>query len=268
MQAEVEHLLHVARGEHRHAQAREQRLGRARQRGGLAARVVAHQGQRAARARHADEVAVAERVGGAVEAGRLAVPDAQHAVVARAGERPASWLPQTAVAPSSSFRPGVEDVMLGAQLAAALELLVEPAERRARVAGDERAGVQAAAASARCWSSTSRTSAWMPVRRIRPSSSTVPVVEGDLAEGGLAGPRGAAPPRLSRAAAYAGQGGREARSDSLVSPRSMLAASLWLTELPLMAHGAHAIVARPWTHVLHYWPVPVDVKGNTRYGQE
>ena len=40
----------------------------------------------------------------------------------------------------------MEDVVLLAQVAVAGELLVEPAERRALVAGDHRAGVQAAAA--------------------------------------------------------------------------------------------------------------------------
>src|ERR687898_547410 len=86
--------------------AREQRLRRARDRGRLAAGVVADDGQGAAGAGDADEVAVAERVGGAVEAGRLAVPHRQHAVYLAPGSCAASWLPQAEVAPSSSFRPG------------------------------------------------------------------------------------------------------------------------------------------------------------------
>jgi len=47
-------------------EAREERLRRARDRRGLAAGVVADDGQRAAGTRDPDEVAVAERVGGAV----------------------------------------------------------------------------------------------------------------------------------------------------------------------------------------------------------
>ena len=63
-----------------------------------------HEREHAAARIGADEVAVADRVGGAVEAGRLAVPDAEHAVVARARQRrrPAGC-PTTAVAPSSSL---------------------------------------------------------------------------------------------------------------------------------------------------------------------
>ena len=83
VQAEVEHLRRSAGEEHRHVEAGEQGLGGARDRGGLAARVVADDGQRAAGARDADEVAVAQRVGGPVEARRLAVPHAEHAVVLR-----------------------------------------------------------------------------------------------------------------------------------------------------------------------------------------
>ena len=63
------------------------------------------------------------------------------------GSWPASWLPQAEVAPSSSFRPGTWRTWwpsTSSRLRA--ELLVEAAERRALVAGDHRAGHEAAAA--------------------------------------------------------------------------------------------------------------------------
>jgi hypothetical protein len=146
VEAEVEHLLHVAGEEHRHVQAREQRLGRARDRGGLAARVVAHDGERAASARHADEVAVAERVGGAVETRRLAVPHGQHAVVLRAGQLAGELAAPRRGGTELLVEPGhVLDVVALYELAVAGELLVEPAERRALVAGDHRARHEAAA---------------------------------------------------------------------------------------------------------------------------
>ena len=107
VQAEVEHLLHVAGIEDRHVQASRAATRSARDRRGLAARVVAHQREHAAGARDADEVAVAERVGRAVDARapcRTTCPARRRSFAP--GSWPASWLPQTAVAPSSSLRPG------------------------------------------------------------------------------------------------------------------------------------------------------------------
>ena len=139
VQAEVEDLLHVPGEEDRHLEAREQRLGRARDRGGLAARVVADDGEPAAGARDAHEVAVAQGVGGAVEAGRLAVPHGQHAVVLGAGQlRGQLAAPGRGGAELLVEAGHVADVVLLDELAVARELLVEAAERRALVAGDHR----------------------------------------------------------------------------------------------------------------------------------
>src|SRR5215207_959633 len=146
VQADVEHLLHVPREEDRHLEARKQGLGGARDRGGLAARVVADDGEAAAGARDADEVAVAQGVGGAVEAWRLAVPHGQHAVVAGARE-----LRGQLAAPGGRGTEllvearHVAHVVLLDQLPVAGELLVEAAQRRALVAGDHRPRVEAAA---------------------------------------------------------------------------------------------------------------------------
>jgi hypothetical protein len=48
VQAEIDHLLDVAGEEDRHVEAREERLGGARDRRGLAAGIVAHDGEAAA----------------------------------------------------------------------------------------------------------------------------------------------------------------------------------------------------------------------------
>ena len=174
VQAEVDDLPRVAGEEDRHVEAREHRLGGARDRRGLAARVVAHDGEAAAGARDADEVAVAQRVGGAVEAGRLAVPHAEHAVVLGAGElRGQLAAPGRGGAELLVEARHVAHVVLVEQLAVALaSSWSRPPSGRALVARDHRAGVEAARPSARCWSSTSRTSPCTPVSRTRPSSST------------------------------------------------------------------------------------------------
>ena len=116
-------------------------------------RVVAAQGEHAAARVGAGEVAVADRVGGAVDARRLAVPDAEHAVVARARQRrrpSASPRPRSRRAPRS--RPAGGRGRPTSSRAA--ELLVEAAERRALVAGD--AGCAAASRRRRArWSSSS-----------------------------------------------------------------------------------------------------------------
>ncbi|MFC7639960.1 hypothetical protein ACFQX6_02070 [Streptosporangium lutulentum] len=104
--AQVEQLLDAAGVDDRHAESGERALGGRREGGGLAGRVVAAQGDQAALGVGADEVAVPERVGRAVHSGSLAVPDAQDAALRGLGRPGTSWLPHTAVAPSSSFWPG------------------------------------------------------------------------------------------------------------------------------------------------------------------
>ena len=146
VQAEVDHLGGGAGVEHRHVQAGEQRLGRARDRGGLAARVVADDGQPAAGARDADEVAVAQRIRGAVEPRGLSVPHAEHAVVLGAGKLTSELAtPGRRRAELLVERGHVGDQVLVEQLAVARKLDVEPAERRALVARDQRAGREPAA---------------------------------------------------------------------------------------------------------------------------
>ena len=117
VQAEVEDLLHVA-GVDASASARR----RARPRSGsgsvddLRHGIVARQRQHAAVLADARVVGVLEGVAGPVDARRLAVPHAEHAVVLRrAGRAPTIWLPKTAVAPRSSLRPDEKHDVVRAQ---------------------------------------------------------------------------------------------------------------------------------------------------------
>ena len=90
---------------------------------------------------------MAQRVGRAVDAGRLAVPHGQHAVEARAGQVAGELAAPGGGRAELLVEAGTGDDVVAARTASRwrCELLVEAAERRALVAGDERAGVQAAA---------------------------------------------------------------------------------------------------------------------------
>jgi hypothetical protein len=87
VQAQVEHVLDAARIQHRQAGGHEQGFGLVGQRRGFAQVVVADHGEHAAVGRGARVVGVLDGVHGAVEAGALAVPEPEHAVVARAGKQ-------------------------------------------------------------------------------------------------------------------------------------------------------------------------------------
>ncbi len=108
--------------------------------------VVAHEGEHAAMPGAAGEIGVAEHVAGAVDAGPFAVPEAEHAVVL-------AFLAQLRLlaAPQRGrgellVDAGLEQDVGGAQLRLrAHELLIEPAQRRAPIAGDVAGGVEAGA---------------------------------------------------------------------------------------------------------------------------
>ncbi len=88
-----------------------------------------------------------ERVGGPIETGCLAVPHAEDAVVARAGKAGGELAPPRRGGPELLVQArDVEDVVLLADGAPAPELLIEPAERRALIAGDEGGGMEVATA--------------------------------------------------------------------------------------------------------------------------
>jgi hypothetical protein len=100
--------------------------------------IVAGDGDDAAVARSAGCVAVFERIAGAVHAGPLAVPHAEHAVVARAREQV-----RLLRAPDRRCREVFVQARLKANLRGvevfrrAPQLAIEAAERRAAVAGNE-----------------------------------------------------------------------------------------------------------------------------------
>ena len=89
-----------------------------------------------------DDVAVADRVGRAIEPGALPYQKPVTPSRGAPGSSATSWVPPTAVAASSSLTAGCELDRRRLQRARArCDLLVQPAERRARVAADEHAGV-------------------------------------------------------------------------------------------------------------------------------
>ena len=135
--AEIEDLLHVAREEHGEEGVVEGHLGVDGQGRRLGQRIVAPQGQHAAVPPHPAVVGVLEGVAAAVDAGPLAVPHAEDAVVARLGKMLASWLPNTTVAREVLVDAGDEaDVVLAQQLRVALQRLIEA--RRAASRGSPR----------------------------------------------------------------------------------------------------------------------------------
>ncbi len=99
--------------------------------------VIAHQRDDAAMLRGAGEIGVAEGVAGAVDARALAVPHAEHAIeLAFAAQLRLLRAPQRGGG-KVLIEAGLEFDVGGNKLAAgAHELLVEPAERRAAIAGD------------------------------------------------------------------------------------------------------------------------------------
>ena len=111
--------------------------------------VVAHQGEHAAMLRRAGEIGVAEDVARAVDARPLAVPDRKDAVVLAFAEKlrllraPAGGRGKLLVEAGLEDDVGAGELLLGAP-----ELLVETAERRAAVAGNETRRIQAGPAVA------------------------------------------------------------------------------------------------------------------------
>ena len=149
VEAVVDQLLDAGRVQDRRHHVDEGEFRLMRDGRGFGGVVVAHQRQHAAVPRGARHVGVAEHVAGAVDARPLAVPDPEDAVVLavaaqlrllRAPERGRGKLLVEA---------GLEDDVVGLKpLLGAPEVLVEAADRRAAIAGDEAGGVQPGAAVA------------------------------------------------------------------------------------------------------------------------
>ena len=143
-QAEIQEVLHVCRRQHRDAEIAERELAGVGQRGRLAAVVVAYHQQHATEGAGAGGIGVAQRIGGAIEARRLAVPHAEYALVSSAREQS-----HLLAAPHRGGRQVLVDAGLKHHAVAfelggeTHKLLVEAAERRAAVARDEAGGVVA-----------------------------------------------------------------------------------------------------------------------------
>src|SRR3989442_714755 len=143
--AEVEDLLHGAGEQRRKERVVEGDLGVRRQRGGLRERVVAGEREHAAPAADAGVVRVLEDVAGAIDAGPLAVPHPEHAVVLRPREHVGQLSAVDRGGAEVLVEAGDEDdVVLGEQLRVALEREIEAPERRAAVARDQRRRAHAA----------------------------------------------------------------------------------------------------------------------------
>lgn len=144
VQAVVEDLLHAAGVEHGHAQRFERDVGVAGHGGGLGAVVVADQRERAAQAARAGPVGVAQGIHRAVQPWPLAVPEAEHAVVFRAGEHVhVLRAPHRGGAEFLVHAGAKDDVVLLQQLARLAQRAVDRRERRTLVARDEARGVVA-----------------------------------------------------------------------------------------------------------------------------
>jgi hypothetical protein len=143
VQAEVEIVLHVRGIQVRDEAGLEDVLGLVRKRRRFRGVVVAGEHQHAAVLRGAGGVGVLEDVAAAIDARALAVPHREHTVVLCAGEEV-----QLLRAPDRGrgevlVQPGLEpDVVALEVRARAPQRLVEAAERRAAVAGDEAGGVE------------------------------------------------------------------------------------------------------------------------------
>ena len=111
--------------------------------------VVAGEAQHAAVLGRARRIAVAEDVAAAVDAGALAVPDADHAVILGAGRQIELLRAPDRGGRQILVHAGLElDVVLFEMLSRGEQLLVVAAERRAAVAGNEACGVEAGGAVA------------------------------------------------------------------------------------------------------------------------
>ena len=147
VEPEIEDLLHVARIEDRHVEVDEGGVGAGGERRTLRRGVIADERHGAAMARRPSERGVAERVAGAVEPWRLAVPDAHDTVVAGVGLLGRELASHHRGRAQLLVHSGAaHDGQVGNQSSRPGHLLVEPAQRRTLVTRHERGRVQAGVA--------------------------------------------------------------------------------------------------------------------------
>ena len=144
--AEVERLLHVAGEDDRHVQVDHRGVAGAGQRRRLGGGIVADDGDDAAVARRAGEHAVADGVVGAVEAGSLAVPDAEDAVVLALGSRVGELAAHHSRGGELLVDPGTHhDGQVGGGARRPADLLLKRPDGRTLIPGHEGGGVEAVA---------------------------------------------------------------------------------------------------------------------------
>ena len=148
-QAHLDHFVDAGGIEIGHQRRDEGVVGLMRHGGGFGAVVVAGETQHAAVLGRARGIAVAEHVAAAIDAGALAVPDADHAVVAGARRQIELLRAPDRGGREVLVHAGLEfDVVLLEMFARGEQLLVVAAERRTAIAGDEARGVETGGAVA------------------------------------------------------------------------------------------------------------------------
>src|SRR5688572_1367463 len=105
--------------------------------------IVAHQGEHAAVPGRTGKIRVTEDVAGAVDARSLAVPDAEHAIELALTAKFGLLRAPKCGGRKVLIQPGLEnDVVFVEEALCAHELLIEPAKRRAAIAGDVACSVE------------------------------------------------------------------------------------------------------------------------------
>ena len=148
-QAHLDHFVDAGGIEIGHQRGDEGVVGLMRHGGGFGAVIVAGKTQHAAVFGRARGIAVAEHVAAAVDAGALAVPDADHAIVPGAGRQIELLRAPDRGGREVFVHAGLElDVVLLEVLSRGEQLLVVAAERRTAVPRDEARGIEAGGAVA------------------------------------------------------------------------------------------------------------------------
>ena len=143
VQSQLDVLVHVARVQDRDHRGREQVIALVRQRRGVGPVVVARDQQHAAMLRSAREVHVLEHVAATVHAGSLAIPQGEHPVVIRFPDQVHLLRAPHGGGGEFFVDTGLEfDVMRFEMLGCLPQRLVESAQRRAAIAGDETGGIE------------------------------------------------------------------------------------------------------------------------------
>ena len=142
-QAIFDEFMHRRGRQERHEGRLEVMVALVGQGGGFGAVIIAHDSEHAAMRRRAGGVAVFQHVHGAIEAGALAVPDAEDAIALRRRvERNVLAAPDGGGAQFFVHAGNEVDILFLQPLLGAPKLLIITAQRRAAITGNETAGVQ------------------------------------------------------------------------------------------------------------------------------